>query len=163
MVSRTFVTASDLIMAEGDKSIENGLGLAAVDRFCPKRHAVPERVGLAGDEQGRRGIEEHDIAKRPTIALQQSADMSGVLGRVAAYQVFGPRVGQPGIAGRDPEGRHLTAVEHGDMADACRGELVEPVASMHHPGPLDAEQAEHFCQRLYPLLGVYAYHLEFGA
>ena len=34
---------------------------------------------------------------------------------------------------------------------------------MHHPGPLDAEQAEHFCERLYPLLGVYAYHLEFGA
>src|SRR5215470_20079085 len=89
--------------------------------------------------------------------------MSGVLYRIAADQVMRFRLGQSGIARRDPEGRDLAAVEHCNMADIGGRQLVEAIGAVHDPGPLDSQQTEHAGDRLDPLLAEYADDLIFGA
>ena len=54
-------------------------------------------------------------------------------------------------------------VHHRHIADARGGELVKPVAAMHDPGALGAEQRQHLRDRLDPFLAEHADDLIFGA
>ena len=49
--------------------------------------------------------------------------------------------------------------EGGDAGRPGRGDLVEPVGTVHHPDPLGAEVFQDLRQRLRPLLGEHADHL----
>src|SRR6185437_1258058 len=153
---------SDLSMAQLDQSIENSLGLAAVDGLGGQGNRLAQRIRFTDNEQRRRGIEENDVAERPLISLQHRADMGGVLDRIAAGQIFGPRLRETGVPRRDLEGRDPATVEHRHMTDARGGELVEPIGAMHDPGALDPEQTKHAGNWLDPLLGEYTDHLIFG-
>ena len=61
-------------------------GLAAVDRLGRERDAFLQILGLAGDHQGRRRIEQRDIAKRALLALEHVAQRRRIRLGIAAAQ-----------------------------------------------------------------------------
>src|SRR5262249_43318949 len=152
----------DLTTAEPYERLENSQSLAAVNRPRCQCDALAQRVRLAGNEQRRGSVQHHDIAERAFEAAKHGADMRGVLDSIAAGEAFGPGIRQSGIARRNPKGRDLAHVHHGNVADPGGGELVEPVAAMDHPGPLSSEQRKHLRDRLDPLLPEHADDLIFG-
>src|SRR6266508_4596066 len=163
MVSSTCAMASDLITAELNERLQHTHGLPAVDGLGSECDALAQALGLARNEQGSRGVQKNDISERPLVSLQNGADMGGVLRRVAANQVLKSRLGQSGIARRDPEGRNPAGVENCNMADAGRGQLIEPIGAMHDPGPFRSQQAKYVGDGLDPVFTEHAHQLIFGA
>ena len=70
-------------------------------RRCPR---AP--IDAAGDEQGRAGVEQHDVPRRPGLAVEHLADALRVLRGVAALQRVDAALGQPVVGRMDVEGLH---------------------------------------------------------
>ena len=67
MVSSTSAMAQTLSWLSGTSASRTAEALPLSIDSAAKRHAVAQRLGLAGDEQRRRGIQQHDIAERPLL------------------------------------------------------------------------------------------------
>ena len=71
-------------MAGRDPAIEQGIGQPLVDRFRRLFNAFTPIFRCAGNDQGARGVEQNRIAIGALFALQQAAQCSGIVCRIAA-------------------------------------------------------------------------------
>ena len=112
-----------------------------------------QRIGTVGDDQRCGGVEHDDIAERSTLATQHCTDGRGVGGRVATFQVLGPRGWQSGIGRRHIEGRNHAISQFGHVRRAGGRQFVQPVRAMYDPGSDAPEIAQYVGHRLDPVAG----------
>src|SRR5262245_31437159 len=97
-----------------NQSIQAAFSLAALDRFCRQCSALLQVLRLTSHDQRCCGVENRDIAERPTFALQNVKQGLGVLLSVAAPQSFGFSPPQAGVFWRHLECTDLAIFKRGN-------------------------------------------------
>ena len=93
------------------------------------------------DEQGRGGVQEHDVAPRARFAAEDRFRHPRVVRRIAARQLGRRRALEPERRRVDDVALDAVAGDDVGHAAAIERQLVDPVA-VDHEGPLGAEAAD---------------------
>ncbi|PAV92822.1 hypothetical protein WR25_05073 [Diploscapter pachys] len=139
--ARVEIREADRRLARGNLcalAVEERGGAAGVERFGGGLCARSEIGCAVGDDKRRRRVEQHGVAIRARLSIEQAAQCGGVIGRVTAAD-GGERVaGQAGVFRRDARWQRRAADIHRE-AGAGGGELVQALFARNHRGACGAE------------------------
>jgi len=129
-------------IAELYKLLEFGKCGAGGDGAVRQLGSSKEAVCDAGDDEGGGGVHDNDIAGRAGLALENSADQSGVFLRGAATESFEWSSFHAKIRRREGEISDRSAANFGDLRFAGEGDFVEPPSAVKDQGASDAKFSE---------------------
>ena len=140
-------TAFDTLIRRSSRPSASPESTAWTARCSPSLRSV----GLAGDHQGGRGIEQRHVAKRGMRAFENvhAAPWRLLPHRHRAEFRLDPV--QADLFGRYLEACHRAILERRDAGRPGGRDLVEPIRAVHHPDVLGAEILQDQRQRLRPV------------
>ena len=128
------------LSAEAAATQRSSVAAAAPESIASRARAMPaasaSSTGVARrvvDGERRAGVEQHGVAHRPVLAVEQPAHDVGVVRRVATAQRLGGRAARGRVRRVDRRLVDLAVVDHPHRRRRRGGELVEPVVAAEHP------------------------------
>ena len=149
-------------VGDGNQFLQCDPGTAFIHGSSGLNHAFLEIDGPARHHQAGCGIEQCNVAKGTGGTIEQGPQGSGIVGRVAALQVFGAGRREPDRLWGDGESTDLPIPVFGDIGRTGGGDLVQTVMTVHHPNTFGAQTPQNLGQWLHPVCREDADHLTAG-
>ena len=143
----TGVSASArLHLRGGHQTIERQRASTVVQHLTRQRQSVRQVRHRAADEEGRRGVERHDVAVGSRFTGQHLAGVHGVRRGITADQLVGPSARQAERRRVEGGGPNLATNELEHSRRTGGGQLIEPVFAVNDHdvlGPVGLQHRQH--------------------